>query len=309
VPSATPWYAGVQVPLAFTLTDSVGNAQDASGGTGTVVATVTLPDGTTATPTVSHVGSAGSGQYAAVYTTSQPGHHIVTWSVPGTIPGSYTDSFEVQPATDQTIVSLAEAKEILKLTGTAQYDPVIQGYNGAVTSVVEYYCGPVVQQTVSETLPSHGTELMLSKPPVIALIPWASVPAQLVPLGITLPVPPSPMIRTRVYGIEWPMAQLYVDNERGIVSHTSGLPFFYCAYIWQYTAGRPIVPWNIYEASKVILKHLYAVERGGQPAGTQAAYGQSEAGVTMTPFGFAIPNRAIQLMRPSMGAASSMVAV
>lgn len=308
MPAQTPWYTGVQVPLNPPVnTDSAGVAQDASGGTGSVVFTVTLPDGTTSSPAPVH---GATGVYTAVFTSTQPGHHIWSVTIPGTTPGSYTDSFEVQPATDQTIVSVAEAKEILKLTSTTQYDPVIAGYNGAVTVVTEYYCGPCVQQTIVEELPSHGTELMLSKPPVLALLPWTALPAQFAAQGITLPVPPSPMLRTRVYGIEWPLAQLHVDQERGIVTHTSGLPFFYCSYAWQYSAGRLIIPANIYEASKIILKHLFAVERGGQAGGTQAAYGQSEAGVTQTPFGFAIPNRAIELMRAGgMGAASSAVAV
>jgi hypothetical protein len=305
MPAATPWYVGVQVPLPFTLTDSTGAAQDASGGTGTVVATVTLPDGTTSTPAVTHVGAAGSGQYQALYTTTQAGHHIITWAVAGTTPGSYTDSFEVQAATDPTIVSLAEAKEILKLS-TAQYDLQVQGHNAACTDVIEYYCGPVVQRTIIEELPSHGTEMFLSKPPVLQLLAWTVLPAQFSAQGITLPSPPSPMLRTRLYGLEYPLTQLHVDNERGIVTHTGGLPFIYCAYAWQYSAGRVIIPAGIYEAAKVILKHLYAVERGGQAGGTQAAYGESET--TMTPLGFAIPNRAFEMMRPQM-AASSMVAV
>ena len=110
MPATTPWYVGVQVPVPpapFVLTDTTGNPQDA---TGAVVVTITLPDGTTATPAVTH---AGLGTYQATYTTTQPGHHIVSWSAAGTTPGAYTDTFEVQPSTDQTIVSLAEAKEIL----------------------------------------------------------------------------------------------------------------------------------------------------------------------------------------------------
>lgn len=303
MPNQTPWYQGVQVPLSPPPnTDANGVAQDASGGTGTVIFTVTAPDGTTSSPAAVH---GATGVYAAVYATTQAGHHIWSVSIPGTTPGSYTDSFEVQPAKDTTLVSLAEAKEILKLTSTAQYDPIIQGYNSAVTDVVEYYCGPCVQQTVTETLPSHGTETMLSRPPVLALLPWTVLPAQMAALGITLPVPPSPMLRTKVYGIEWPLSQLYVDGERGIVSHTSGLPFFYCAYIWQYSAGRVVVPSCIYEGAKIILKHVFAVERGGQAGGTQAS---DAADTTMTPFGFAIPKRALEVMRPQMAASKAVAA-
>jgi hypothetical protein len=304
VPNQTPWYVGVQVPLIPPPnTDTQGNPQDASGGTGTVVFTVTLPDGSVSLPAVTRT---GLGSYSAVYTTTQAGHHIWTVIIPGTTPGSYTDSFEVQAATDPTIVSLAEAKEILKLQATAQFDMQIQGHNAAVTDVIEYYCGPVVQKTITEELPSRGTELMLSKPPVLQLTAWTSVPAQFAAAGITLPVPPSPMLRTRLYGLEYALTQLHCDLEKGIVSHTGGLPFLYTSYLWQYSAGRVIIPSCIYEASKVILKHLYAVERGGQAGGTQSGYGETET--TMTPLGFAIPNRALEVMAPQM-AASRMVAV
>lgn len=298
MPATTPWYVGVQVPLSYTNTDSSGNPQDASGGTGTVVFTVTLPDGTTATPAASHVGATGSGQYSALYTTTQAGHH--TWNVviPGTTPGAYTDTFEVQPATDATIVSLAEAKEILKLTGTAQFDPVIQGYNGAITNWIEYVVGPVIQQTIVEVLPADGVDQALSKPPVISLVNWTTTPAFLAGSGIAVPAPPSPMFPMRVYGITYPGSALSLDPARGIVRHQAGLPFIFGSYVWQYLAGRPVIPWGIYEAAKIALKHLYAVERGGQAGGTQAAYGESEAQAVQTGFGFLVPNRALQLLMP-----------
>jgi hypothetical protein len=305
VPNHTPWYVGVQVPLAYTLTDSSGNPQDASGGTGTVVATVTLPDLTTSPPAVSRT---GLGNYAANYTTTQTGHHFVTWAVPGTVPGSYTDTFEVQPPLDTTIVSLAEAKEILKLGSTAQFDPVVQGYNSAITEWVQYVCGPVVQQAVAEVLPADGLVVALSQFPVLSLTSWVSPPSWLAASGIPVPVPASPMFPMRVYGITYPTAALSLDPKRGLVRHQAGLPFIFGDYVWQYQAGRPVIPNGIYEACKIALKHVYAVERGGQAGGTQAAYGESEAAAVPTGFGFSVPNRAIQLLQPSSGPQRAAIA-
>lgn len=305
MPATTPWYAGVQVPLTFTLTDSNGTPQNASGGTGTVVATVTLPDGTTSAPSVTAPG--GIGVYSAVYTTTQAGHHIITWTVPGTYPGSYTDTFEVQPATDSTIVSLAEAKEILKLGATAQFDPVVQGYNAAITAWIEYVCGPCVQQTVVEVLPADGLKVALSKPPVISLTAWTTTPSFLASSGIAVPTPPSPMFPMRVYGITYPATALSLDPYRGLVSHQGGLPFIFGDYVWQYQAGRAVIPNGIYEACKIALKHLYAVERGGQPGGSQAAYGQEDQ-AQATGFGFTVPYRAIQLLQPYSGPYRAAVA-
>jgi hypothetical protein len=287
------------VPLTWTNTDTSGNPQSAT----TVTVTVTLPDGTTATPLVT---TPGAGVYNAQYVTTQPGHHLVLWvATDATYPGAFADTFEVQQLADPTILSVAEAKDILQLTGTTQFDARIQGWNGAATNVIEYMCGPVVQQVVTETIPARGTMVTLAKPPVISLKVWTSVPPELAATGITVASPASPMLRTRLYGIEWPIDQLYCDPRRGIVTHTSGLPFFYCAYIWQYNAGRPVIPYAIYEAAKIILEHLYQVYRGGVNAQDIAS---GESVTTLPGFGFAIPNRAIELL-VSSGEASRMVAV
>lgn len=297
MPATTPWFQGAVVPLTWTNTDTAGTPQNAAS----VTLTVTLPDGSTAAPTVT---TSGTGVYNAAYTTTQAGHHIVLWvATDSTYPGAFADTFEVQVLSDPTILSAAEARDILQVTGTS-LDARIQGWNGSATNVVEYMCGPVVQQVVTETLPARGLEMQLSKPPVISLQAWTQVPAELANLGITVPVPASPMIRTRVYGIEYPLTQLYCDPRRGIVTHTGGLPFYYADYVWQYKAGRPVISFAIYEATKIILEHLYQVYRGGIGAQDVAA-GES---VTVLPgFGFAIPNRAIELL-VSSGEASRLVA-
>lgn len=305
MPAVTPWFPGTPVPLAFLLTDSTGTPRDAAL-LASVTCVVTLPDGTTASPPVTHSGAVGSGMYVAVYTSAQPGHHTFTFTCADpTYPAAFGDSFEVQPLPDATIVSLAEAKEILHLTGTTAYDAKIQGYNAAVTNVIEYWCGPVIVATISERLPARGVMQALSKPPVIALVPWTTTPPALASSGIAVPSPPSPMYPVMFWGVPYPATQLFVDQKRGIVTHTSGLPFIYGSYVWQYTAGRPVIPGCIYEASKIILKHLYMVEGGGTGTGTG-----DEKTTVPTPFGFAVPNRAYQLLGGGGElAASRMVAV
>jgi hypothetical protein len=301
VPAVTPWFTGAQVPLSFSLTDTEGNAQNATLLT-SVTCTVYLPNGTTATVAVTNL---STGAYQAIYTTTVPGHHVFVFiCTDATYPGAFSDSFEVTATPDTTIVSLAEAKEILHMTSTTVNDAKIQGYNAAITDWVEYVCGPVVVQTIAETLPIHGTEQVLTRPPVTALVAWTEVPTELAALGIDLPDPPSPMIRTKVYGIEYPLTQLYCDYERGIVTHTSGLPFYYCAYRWQYAAGRAVIPAGIYEATKIALKHLFMVETTGTGTGT----GSGDEETTVTGFGFAVPNRALELLMP-YSAPSRMVAI
>lgn len=301
MPAVTPWFTGAQVPLSWLLTDTAGNPQNAAL-LSSVSCTVYLPDGTTAAPAVT---SSSLGTYTAVFTSTQPGHHVFVFiSADATYPGAFSDSFEVQALPDSTIVSLAEAKEILHQTATTANDNKIQGYNAAVTNIVEYYCGPVIQRTVIEKLPAKGVLQALSKPPVLELVAWTEPPPALANAGITLPVPPSPMYPTMFWGVPYPLTQLYCDPKTGIVTHTSGLPFIYGAYVWQYTAGRPVIPSCIYEASKVILKHIYMVETAGTGTGT----GSGDEETMQTPFGFAIPNRAYQMLTPELGPSRLVVA-
>ena len=161
-----PYDLGGPVPpgdLAFQVTDNGGNPVDASV---TPVLTITLPDGTTATPSVTHV-ALGTYQPSAAYVTTQAGHHLWAWVATGTWPGAYVDSFEVRPSPDPTIISLAEEREILKIPADdTTSDSVIRGYSQALTEWIEYVCGPVVTQQVTEVVRAQGTVMILSKPPV-----------------------------------------------------------------------------------------------------------------------------------------------
>ena len=108
------------------------------------------------------------------------------------------------------------------------------------------------------------------------------------------------------YGFMYDLDQLLVDGPKGIVRHLAGLPFFYCGDPFSqfqvvYWAGRKVIPWGIYEAHKIALKHVYAVKRGGL---SQAAPSYGETEVTPTGFGFSVPNRAVELLTPHAGKAS-----
>jgi hypothetical protein len=298
VPATTPWYQGAVVPLTWTNTDTTGAPQNAA----TVTLTITLPDGTTTAPSVTH---GGTGVYSANYTTTQTGHHVVLWvAADTTYPGAYADSFEVQAQADPTIVSLAEAKLILNLSGTTAYDAELQGWNAAATEVADYICGPVVTRQVTEIVRAQGEVLILSDAPVRT------------DLGTTLDatnrrdgsttnglVSVTPLL---TYGFMYDLSQLLVDGPRGIVRQSAGLPFFYSGdpysqYQVIYWAGRKTVPAAVYEGAKIILEHLYQVRRGGIGAQDIAA---GESVTTLPGIGYAIPNRALELFSTASGSAS-----
>ena len=287
------YYVGAPVPLTFTLTDANGNPVNAVATQ--PVVTVTLPDLTTATPAVSN---AGTGIYKATYKTVQAGHHLVSWTcTDATNPGGYADEFDTWSTTSTNVLSLADAKGILSVAAAnSTYDDLIQKVNGSITSWLEWYCGAIVPQTVIEELRVGGMVTQLSRPPVNSLVAWTSVPSQLsADTSRVVPAPPSPMFPVMVFGVTYPLSQLYCDVKKGTVRHTSGLPFYYGPYLWMYQCGYSLIPQGIRFAASVTLRHLYGLERGG--AGVAAA-GAADEETTQTPFGFAVPNRAIEALAP-----------
>lgn len=297
-----PYDIGAPVPttdLAFTLTDDNGNLVDVSGGS--AVLTIILPDATTVTPSISNP-SPGLYLPSSPIVTSQSGHHKYSWVVTGTNTGAFVDTFEVRVAPDPTIVSLSEAKEILKLTGTTEYDSIIRGYNLAATEYIEYVCGPVVTKQVTERVRVGGALIVLSKPPIRADLGTAFTSSL---TGLTNQT--NGLVSTAnvlSYGYMYPISDLEVDADRGFVRHYAGLPFLFAGdpygqYDFTYWAGRKIIPWGIYEAAKIILKHLFMVERG--PSG---GLGAGEEETIQTGYGFAVPARAVELLIPHSGKAS-----
>src|ERR1039458_2463061 len=264
-----PYDLGAPVPpadLTFYVTNDSGVPVAASV---TPVLTITLPDQTTTAPAVTTTVT-GSYQPAAHYVTTQAGHHLWAWTAVGTWPGPYVDSFEGRPSPDPTITSLAEEREILKLPATdTSQDSIIRGYSQAVTEWIEYVCGPVVTQEVTEVVRAQGRVLILSKAPVRT------------DLGTTLSavkrrdgsttngiVSITPVLS---YGFMYDLDQLLCDGPKGIVRHLAGMPFFYSGdpysqFAVTYWAGRAVIPWGIYEAHKIALKHVYGVNRGGMAA-------------------------------------------
>lgn len=288
-----PIYLGDPVPLTFTLANAAGQPVNAVATQ--PVVTVTLPDTSTAAPAVSN---SGPGIYTATFDTTQEGHHTVEWvCADTTYPGGYADEFDVWSLSSTNVLSMADAKAILSIpSGTAAFDDQVEKDNASVTTWLEWYCGAIIPQTVVESLRVGGLTVQLSKPPVTELLAWTQVPPQFsADTTRVVPTPPSPMFPVMVYGVTYPLAQLYADQKNGWVRHTSGLPFYYGPYLWQYQAGYSVIPYGIRFAAETVLKHLYAIGRGG--AGVAAA-GAADAETTMTPFGFAVPNRAIEMLAP-----------
>jgi hypothetical protein len=273
-----PYDLGGVAVLNWTVTD----VDDAPAAPGGITATLTLPDGSTATPTPQVV---STGVYQAFYPTTQSGRHTFRWVAtgtpgPGVGVGAGVDSFDVEAATAGTILSMADCRETLNIAATnTSFDTRIRAYNSAITGVVEKLCGPVVVRQVTERYLENGMSevLVLRSTPVYQ------------PAGQTYPIISITPIMT--YGLTWDLSLIAVDPITGVMRHTAGLSFFNGPYDVTYMAGRPIVPDNIMTACRIILRHLWALERGGTGAASQYAADD----VTML-MGYAIPNRALELL-------------
>ncbi|MBP2583395.1 hypothetical protein J3A78_003873 [Streptomyces sp. PvR006] len=244
------------------------------GGTlttaGSASVTVTLPDGTTTTPVANE---SGTGRYVVDYATAQAGRHVIRWVFIDPA-DAHTDSFDVREAAPPGILSLADAKRYLRLTDAAE-DDELRTWIESITAGIEGMCGPVIIRTVTHRIDlRRAASITLRDTPVVELL-------ALEPL--------------HTGGTSYAPADLDVDPDTGIVRRLDGGTFV-GSLISTTRVGRLIVPAALTAAARIILRHLWQTRQGPQ----RPTMGTPDFDVNEpTPsFGYAIPNRALQLMEP-----------
>ncbi|WP_318203024.1 hypothetical protein [Streptomyces sp. SCL15-4] len=262
-----PFDLGATVRLTADCLDPGGTPTTAA----TAVVTVTLPDGTTATPAVTETST--TGRYQADHITTLAGRHTVRWV--WTSPAhAYTDAFDVREAAPPAIISLADGRRHLKKTDTAD-DDEIRVWIEATTRAVEQFVGPVVVRTVTETVRFTSARAV-----ALTLTPALSLE------GVTSRRPGGPAYRVE---------DLKLDPATGLVETADG-GVLYGPLDVTYRVGRTVVGANILAASRIILQHLWRTQQGpGRPQRGVDDYDVSEP---LPGLGFAIPNRAVQLLDP-----------
>jgi hypothetical protein len=233
----------------------------------TAAVTVTLPDGTTATPTASETPTVG--MYRADYVTADAGRHTVRWVFTGPA-HAYTDSFDVRDEAPPTVLSLQDAKSLLKKQDAVD-DPLVRFWLEATTRAVEYFTGPVVVRTVTE---DHQVRLVNS----LAL--------RKTPVSVT---------SLRDGGTDYDTTALHLDPVTGAVTRKSGGQMLGPLQV-VYRAGRPVISANILAGAQLILQHLWRTNAGpGRPQRGMDDYDVTEP---IPGLGYAIPNRAVQMLNP-----------
>ncbi len=254
------------VPIAWDVKDAAGALVTAS----TAVLTVTLPDGTTASPAVPVPSVAG--QYRVTYIPSVQGRY--TWRAVTTVPNTaYGETFDVREADSPALLSLADAKAQLKITSTTS-DEELRGYLDAATAVVESYVGPIVRRTYTRRINMRYRRYIH--------LPHTNVTAI---TGLTLVADGSTPIALNA---------LTVDPGPGIVSFkTPGGIFPYNDMDITYTVGQSYVKANWILAAGIIVQHLWQTKLGNLPS-VQG----DDPGYVVTGAGHQVPYRAIALLHP-----------
>lgn len=260
---------GDTIPFAADVRD----ANSALANALTVTLTITLPDATTVTPTVANPPSS-TGHYSYDYPTVQAGPHDARWFFTFTSGSttSLTQHYDVRGTASRHIISLADAKDQLKLT-TTDSDERLRGFIESATEVVERHTGmAVVRQTVVEDHRlNYSPTLTLKRCPVIS---------------VTSAI--------RVDGTaSWSVADLYLSKSSGIVTVKGAGAYFSGHIEWIYVAGMITIPSNFVDAATMIVEHLWQTRRGAK--GVPRTGGTDDT-VTIPGFSFSIPRKALELL-------------
>lgn len=257
--------------FAFEVRDAAGVLANAGG----FVVTLTLPDRTTQTPTVSNP---SVGRYEVNYQTQQAGRHVARGVATGLNSSAHVLTWDVRPADPGYIVSLSDAKQHLNKTNTAN-DDEIRGFLEAVTEVAEYHCGPVVARAYTHRIRSGGYALALPRYPIVSVTSVTSIPDPTT---------------------TWLTADLDVDKAAGIVRLASGAPFTSGPWDAAYVAGRTVIPANITRGALIVLDHMWETQRG--PSTTRRPPLRDEELVAVPGLSFTVPRRAVELFQPHAAA-------
>lgn len=165
-------------------------------------------------------------------------------------------------------ITLDEVKAQINVPlADTSHDTELTRFQRAAQEHVESLVGPVVPRAMTETVRASGETVCLSHSPVVS-VESLTVNGQAV-----------------TYTLNGPAGLLTGVTAVGDLSVS-------------YTAGRSPVPEAIRVAALIIAEHLWKTQLGNQP--TTGVYPAEDELNVSAGFGYAIPNRALELLRPYM---------
>lgn len=261
---------GDVVPLSITVRDADGNPANA----GTVTVTVTLPDGSTASPTVTND---DPGVYNADFPTTQAGVHQVRWVATGTNASAFEDAFSVGSEAGLNFISLAELKTHLRkdLTNTTD-DAELLAFIGAACSKIVELIGPVAPIDVTQQAqPGYNRTIVLDEHPVITIT------------AVTVDGSAEPEADPDAGVNGWTL-----DAAAGLLGHIG--PWPNGTVTITYRAGRTPLPGNVRLAGLELAAHLWKTTKP-LGAGNRPPVGGSDD-IVVVGQAYALPNRVRELL-------------
>lgn len=270
----TTYEVGQTATVALKVYDSAGALADLGGGNPTC--TVTKPDGTTTTATVT---KNSTGYYQGAYTTTTAGRHRFTFTGTGTNSGAlpWSDVVDVWPADPRLILSLSDAKAALNVpAGTRVNDDELRLYIAATTAVIEDIVGSVLTTSKTETFDGGTCSVPLAQ--------RATAITSVVVGGTTLTAG-TQYVANLVSGL------VYAGSTSSSSTFTSGAQ----NVVVTYTTGSSSIDPNVILAAREEVRFLYQIgQQGGRPS-----LGGAPTDLSWTPSGFAVPQRVIELCAAS----------
>ena len=251
---------GDVVPLSVVVRDGAGAPADATA----VVLTVTLPDGTTTTPTVAHP---STGSYTATYAATTARLHGVSWTATGTNASAYRDSFTVTESVTP-LLALDDIKARLNTTQDTN-DEELRRFQSAAAARIAMETGRVLAPRLTvQTVDMTGSDRAVLTIPQPCLLSVSAVTDGGVALASDeWELDPSGQLLTR-RNATW-TGEVQISGLAGV-------------------AGDDLVVAQ--QATLELLAHLWETQR--TPAGRNALAGPVPG------MGYALPNRVAEMVAP-----------
>jgi hypothetical protein len=273
---------GQPVQVKTTVRDVTGALTDA----GAISLTVSKPDATTQvynSPTHDSLGTYH--QDIPVADLGQIGHYQYWWTSTGAGAGESIGDFDVYDRREPAVLPLQDAKDQLNISqATTTYDAEIGLYVATIeTSLESMTGGPLVNRTITErsVLQSWRRILKVRQRPLVSVTSITSVTGMAVDISAGLDISPGGRTARTITGYPY-FAPFASDSSVVTVVYVAG---------W----GTSVPPaFNL--AARIILQHLWETQHG--PSTRPSMAGADLA--TLPGFGFAVPNRAVELLNGSL---------
>lgn len=256
-----PFALGGLVPLTVRVTDAADVLVDAS----TITLTITLPDGTTISPTPTHT---ATGVYEYDYAAPVVGHYVARWVSTGPT-AAYPEMFDVRDPASVSIVSLEDTKTHLDIKGTSR-DDELRWVIEAVTEMIEEHLGMAVVRSIRTEEHTVRSGLVLNWTPVQSLVSLALIDGT----------------------YTWDVDSLHVSPAGVVTSPLGVAPYGRVAV--SYVAGSSVVKAKYREAAEYTIQHLWRSKRPERGAGNRNSGLDSSMGYQQA--GYALPNYAIECL-------------